>query len=222
MTAAAGAEAPAVCGRGDCCLRTRSLTSEPLGLRAPPVLATRCGPGEPSWSAVASLRVRAVSERLRTWVPAAVGLGESPAAPYGTGTCRRGPSPPTDRSHHPHVLSRVQDSPPTTPQSGSPRHPLSWHAAASALCPWRLTGAGHARCPLTGRGRPHSPPRGCTAPGRSHPASWIRPCSRSLSRRSCRLPVLCIPLPQPCSSSPRVFPFPGKEIARWFFPSLLA
>lgn len=140
---------------------------------------------------MASVRGRAVSERLRTWVPAAVGPGASPPDPRGTGTCRRAPSPATDR-RRPSLVPAGAGTPPLSPPVWvAPRIPVS---ARSRLCP---------RCPASNRcqtspppsyrpGTPSCPPRAALAP-----KSWPGPWSGSLSRRSCPFPAHCIPLPQP-------------------------
>lgn len=140
---------------------------------------------------VASMHGRTVSERLRTWVPAALGPGASPPAPRGTGTCRRAPSPVTDRRRPSLVPAQVRDSAPLPSSLGGPGTPVS---ARSRLCP---------RCPVSNRcrtspppshrpGTPSCPPRAALAP-----KSWPGPWSGSLSRRSCPFPAHCIPLPQP-------------------------
>lgn len=158
------------------------------------------------------MRGQAVSERLRTWVPAALGPGASPPAPRGTGMCRRAPSPATDRRRPSLVLARVRDSAPLPSSQGGPGTPVS---ERSRLCP---------RCspPSHRPGTPSCPPRDCTAPGRSRPEVLARPLFWEPLP-----PILTLPGSLHPTSSARLiltscFPCLGREIARWVFPSLPA
>lgn len=142
--------------------------------------------GEPSRSAVASVCWRAVSERLRTWVPAAVGPGASPRLPEGWGRVAARPRLPRTGAALPSSPHGSGTPPLSSPVWVVPG-PQSRHSAASAR---RLTGAGRAAALPQARDALVPSPLSPQNPG---PAPW----SWSLSRRSCSLPAHYIPLPQP-------------------------
>lgn len=101
-------------------------------------------------------------------------------------------------------------------QSGWPPGSPSRRAAASALGARRLTGAGRARRPPTGQGRPRALPGPLSpqSPGRA-PGLGASPADPAPSRLTASHFL--------SPADPHlVFPCPGKEIARWVFPSLPA
>lgn len=112
----------------------------------------------------------------------------------------------------PHGAGTPPLSPPVWVAPGSP----SRRAAASALGARRLTGAGRARRPPTGQGRPRALPGPLSpqSPGRA-PGLGASPADPAPSRLTASHFL--------SPADPHlVFPCPGKEIARWVFPSLPA
>lgn len=139
------------------------------------------------------------------------GPGSVTPAPRGMGTCRRAPSPATDRRRPSLVPAWVRDSAPLLSGLGGPGTPVS---ALSRLC-LASNRCRTRRSPPTGQGRPRALPA-------LAPKSWPGPLVLE------PLPPILFPPGSlhPTSSARLIltscFPCPGKEIARWVFPSLPA